>query len=151
MKKKPPTSSKEVRARLDAIKSSTLLCWQTIANLPPVPLPPGSYFRKGIETALIRSLQNNEQLIQLVEMLMESKDGDFWDGVRECARPIQGKPHWHKAGITINSAVFETYEPEKKPLVKRLSQPIPLVKKMSKPIPLVKKISQPIQLIRKAD
>jgi hypothetical protein len=151
MKKKPPTSPEDITVRLDAIKSSTLLCWQTIANLPPVPLPPGSYFRKGVETALIRSLQNTDQLIQIVEVLMESSDSDFWKGVKESARHIKGMPHWYKAGITINSDVFETYEPEKKSLVKKLSQPLPLVKRLSKPIPLIKKLSQPIPLIRKIE
>lgn len=82
---------------------------------------------------------------------MESKDSDFWEGVKESARSIQGKPNWYKAGVTLNSAVFETHEPEKKPLVKKLSQPLPLVKRMSKPIPLVKKISQAIPLVRKVD
>lgn len=70
---------------------------------------------------------------------MESKGNDFWEGVKESARPIQEKPDWYKAGVTLNSAVFETYEPEKKPQVKKLSQPLPLVKKISRPIPLVRK------------
>ena len=99
------TSPEIIKARLKAIKSSTLQCRQAV-----VPLPPGAYYQKSIEIALLRAIQNTNELIQIVEILMESKNNDFWNDIRKSDKYIQGKPHWYSAGISLNPTHFETYD-----------------------------------------
>ena len=36
----------------------------------------------------------------------------FWDGVKEAADAMKGRPDYERAGINLNPEHFETYEPE---------------------------------------
>jgi hypothetical protein len=78
----------KIKARLSALRKSSKTCANVLYSLPQYPLPPGSYHRRSVVTALARSIQNTDYLLDLIHLLIEDKHSDFWDHIQNGADPI---------------------------------------------------------------
>lgn len=88
------------------------MCTQVLYSLQQSNLLPGSYRRRCIETVLKRSIEQNVYLLDLVDLLLSERYLDFWNAVRESAKPIKDGPDWLKTCSALNPRVYDMYEPE---------------------------------------